>query len=47
MNDKGTFRNENVLTAIMALLKELDESGLVLVKRDVETKLNDIYDRKR
>lgn len=31
--------NENVLCAVLALLKELDESGLELVKRDIERKL--------
>jgi len=32
-------RNENILCAVLALLKELDESGLELVKRDIERKL--------
>jgi len=33
------YRNENILCAVLALLKELDESGLELVKRDIERKL--------
>jgi Leucine-rich repeat (LRR) protein len=33
-------RNENILCAVLALLKELDESGLELVKRDIERKLS-------
>lgn len=32
-------KNENILCAVLALLKELDESGLELVKRDIERKL--------
>ena len=36
----GDHRNENILCAVLALLKELDESGLELVKRDIERKLN-------
>ena len=33
------YRNENILCAVLALLKELDESGLELVKRDIDRKL--------
>ena len=32
-------RSENILCAVLALLKELDESGLELVKREIERKL--------
>jgi hypothetical protein len=32
--------NENILCAVLALLKELDEHGLELVKRDIERKLS-------
>jgi len=32
-------RNENILCAVLALLKELDESGLELVRRDIERKM--------
>lgn len=32
-------KNENILCAVLALLKELDENELELVKRDVERKL--------
>ena len=32
-------RNENILCAVLALLKELDESGLELVKRDIDRKI--------
>jgi hypothetical protein len=35
----GNYRNENILCAVLALLKELDESGLELVKRDIDRKL--------
>lgn len=35
----NNYRNENILCAVLALLKELDESGLELVKRDIERKL--------
>ena len=35
----SNHRNENILCAVLALLKELDESGLELVKRDIERKL--------
>lgn len=36
----GNYRNENILCAVLALLKELDDSGLELVKRDIERKLH-------
>jgi hypothetical protein len=32
-------KNENILCAILALLKELDDSGLELVKREIERKI--------
>ena len=32
-------RNQNILCAVLSLLKELDEGGLEMVKRDVERKL--------
>lgn len=32
-------RNENILCAVLALLKELNESELELVKRDIEKKI--------
>jgi hypothetical protein len=35
----NNYRNENILCAVLALLKELDESGLELVRRDVERKM--------
>ncbi len=35
----SNYRNENILCAVLALLKELDESGLELVRRDVERKM--------
>jgi hypothetical protein len=35
----GENRNENILCAVLALLKELDEHGLELVRRDIERKL--------
>ena len=36
---KVEHRNENILCAVLALLKELGESELELVKRDIERKL--------
>ena len=36
----NNYRNENILCAVLALLKELDESGLELVKRDIDRKLS-------
>ena len=38
-SSSNNHRNENILCAVLALLKELDESGLELVKRDIERKL--------
>ena len=38
-NNPNNYRNENILCAVLALLKELDESGLELVKRDIERKI--------
>ena len=35
-------RNENILCAVLALLKELGESELELVRRDIEKKLQNI-----
>lgn len=35
----NNYRNENILCAVLALLKELDENGLELVKRDIERKI--------
>ena len=35
----NNYRNENILCAVLALLKELDENGLELVKRDIDRKL--------
>ncbi len=37
--NNNNYRNENILCAVLALLKELDESGLELVKRDIDRKL--------
>jgi hypothetical protein len=34
------FRNENILCAIIALMKELDKSGLEFVKKDCEKRLS-------
>jgi hypothetical protein len=36
-----TNRNENILTAILALIRELDENKLELVKKEIEKKLGD------
>ena len=38
-SNPNNYRNENILCAVLALLKELDESGLELVKRDIERKI--------
>lgn len=32
--------NDNILCAVMALIKELDNNSLEIVKRDVERRLN-------
>ena len=37
---KNIGKNENILCAVLALLKELDENSLELVKRDIERKMN-------
>jgi len=39
LSQQNNYRNENILCAVLALLKELDESGLELVKRDIDRKL--------
>ncbi|CDW74132.1 leucine rich repeat family protein [Stylonychia lemnae] len=39
LQSQPNHRNENILCAVLALLKELDENGLELVKRDVEKKI--------
>lgn len=36
----GEHRNENILCAVLALLKELGDSELELVKRDIERKIS-------
>ena len=36
--ETNTQRNQNILCAVLALLKELDDGGLELVKRDIERK---------
>lgn len=36
-------RNENILCAVLALLKELDESSLELVRRDIDRKLGNKF----
>ena len=38
-NSNNNHHNENILCAVLALLKELDDSGLELVKRDIERKI--------
>ena len=37
---KNIGKNENILCAVLALLKELDENSLELVKRDIERKMS-------
>jgi len=41
----GTHRNENILCAVLALIKELNESELELIRRDIEKKLAIINDQ--
>jgi hypothetical protein len=41
MNTENSKRNENILCAVLALLKELDNSGLELVKRDIDRKISE------
>lgn len=36
----NTHRNENILCAVLALIKELNENELELIKRDIEKKLS-------
>lgn len=36
---KIQFRNENILCAIIALMKELDKSGLEFVRKDCEKRI--------
>lgn len=38
------MRNENILCAIIALMKELDKSGLEFVIKDAEKRLSKIDD---
>mmetsp|Transcript_27666 Transcript_27666/g.27356 ORF Transcript_27666/g.27356 Transcript_27666/m.27356 type:complete len:219 (-) Transcript_27666:29-685(-) len=38
-NRGADSRNENILCAVLSLIKELDKSGLELVQRDIERKL--------
>jgi hypothetical protein len=33
------FNNENILCAIIALMKELDKSGIEFIKKDCEKRL--------
>jgi hypothetical protein len=40
MSQQNTHRNENILCAVLALVKELNESELELIKRDIEKKLS-------
>ncbi len=35
----SSSRNENILCAVLSLLKELDPKGLELVRRDIDRKL--------
>lgn len=37
--DNGEHRKENVLCAVLALIKELDYSELEFIKRDIDRKL--------
>lgn len=38
-NNKNIERNENILCAVLALVKELDDSSLEIIKKDIEKKL--------
>lgn len=38
--EAGENRNENILCAVLALLKELDENGLEIIRRDIDRKLS-------
>ena len=42
---KGKNKNENILCAIIALMKELDKSGLEFVKMDAHKRINKIEQR--
>jgi len=33
-------KNENLVTAILLLLKDVDDAGLRIIKKDVDSKLN-------
>lgn len=37
---ESSFKNENIICAIVSLLKELDDNGLEFVKEEVEKKLS-------
>ena len=39
MQNQNAHRNENILCAVLALIKELNESELELIKRDIDKKL--------
>ena len=39
-SQREQFRNENILCAIIALMKELDKGGLEFVKKDCEKRLS-------
>ena len=40
-NSNNTInKNENILCAVLALLKELDETSLELVRREIERKIS-------
>eukprot|EP01017_Pseudomicrothorax_dubius_P027738 TRINITY_DN3235_c0_g2_i1.p1 TRINITY_DN3235_c0_g2~~TRINITY_DN3235_c0_g2_i1.p1 ORF type:complete len:270 (+),score=47.89 TRINITY_DN3235_c0_g2_i1:118-927(+) len=41
----NSISNENVLTAVLALLKELDESSLEMVRRDIDRKLGNLRNK--
>jgi anti-anti-sigma regulatory factor len=38
-NNKNIERNENILCAVLSLVKELDDSSLEIIKKDIEKKL--------
>lgn len=40
-------KNENILCAVLALIKELDENSLEIVRRDIDRKLSKTYNLKR
>ena len=45
MSIGSTHRNENILCAVLALIKELNESELELIKRDIDKKLVLVQDQ--